>query len=112
MRARKILEGTIEKRFVKEVKKLGCITRKLNGMGNRDWPDRLILVPGGVTLFIEFKRPDEGLRPTQEALHEDVAAMGHTWYVFDNWEGALAVVKDHLPQRKIVKKRRVDVTND
>lgn len=111
-RIKVVLEKDIENSFVRQAKKLGCKTRKLNGTGYRSWPDRLILVPGGVTLFIEFKRPGEDLRPDQESLHEDAATIGHTWYTFDNWEGAIELVKSFLPQRKTLKKRRVITSND
>jgi len=95
-RTKTVLEKDIENRFVKEAKKLGCITRKLNGMGYNSWPDRLILVPGGVTLFFEFKRPGEHLRPAQAELHLQADTIGHTWYTFDSWEIAIAIVRQHM----------------
>ena len=98
VRGRKPLEKDIENAFVRKVKQLGCITRKINGMGFNAWPDRLILCPGGATLFIEFKRPGETLAPLQDALHSDVKAMGHTWYVCDSWENALSIVHEHIKQ--------------
>lgn len=91
-----ILEKDIEAKFMKEAKKLGCITRKLNGMGFNSWPDRLVLVPGGTSLFIEFKKPGETLRPAQEALHEDAKSLGHTWYVCTSAENALNIVRQHI----------------
>ncbi len=95
-RTKTVLESDIEKRFVRELKKLGCKSRKLNGTGYRDWPDRLVLVPGGVSLFIEFKRPGETLRESQQNLHDEAAELGHTWYTFDSWEKALQVVLSHM----------------
>lgn len=112
VRTKAVLESAIEKAFLRQVKKLGCKTRKLNGTGYRDWPDRLIMVPGGVTLYFEFKRPGEELRPSQAGLHEEAALLGHTWYVFDNVEAAILKVKEFLPARKIVKKRRVIINDD
>ena len=90
------LEKDIEAKFVREAKKLGCLCRKLNGMGARDWPDRLVLVPGGAILLIEFKRLGATLRPSQEAWHEDAKAIGQEPYVFDNWEQPLALVERKL----------------
>lgn len=95
-RTKTVLESDIEKRFVRELKKLGCKSRKLNGTGYRDWPDRMILVPGGITLFFEFKRPGEDLRPSQQELHNEAAELGHTWYTFDSWENAIACVRQHI----------------
>lgn len=99
-----VKESTIENRFVKEAHRLGCKTRKLNGMGNNHWPDRLVLVPGGETLLIEFKKPGGVLSEGQAAWHEDAKLMGHYPIVFDNWQDALAWVIRHIPPSFRVKK--------
>ena len=95
-RKKRVLESSIEKSFVRRARKLGCICRKLNGMGHNHWPDQLVLVPGGKTLYIEFKKPGEGLRGAQAGLHEDVRAIGHKFYTFDNWEQAIALVEKYI----------------
>lgn len=86
-------EAKIENKFCKEAKALGCKVRKLNGLGNNDWPDRLVVIPGGAIVMFEFKQPGEGLSPTQEAFHDDLIAIGQPSYVFDNWQEPLALVK-------------------
>jgi hypothetical protein len=91
-----ILESSIEKAFVRKAKALGCITRKMNGQGFNAWPDRLVLIPGGATVFIEFKKPGEDLRPLQQALHDDAAAIGHKWFTCDNVEDALKIIYDNI----------------
>ena len=90
-----VLETAIEKKFVAEAKKLGCLCRKLNGSGNRNWPDQLVLIPGGVKLLIEFKRPGEGLRPAQEDWHREAVKCGHESLVYDSWEAPLQLVKSY-----------------
>ena len=42
-----------------------ALTRKLNGYGHRDWPDRLVVLPRTPAFYIEFKKPGEELRPSQ-----------------------------------------------
>lgn len=75
------LESKVENRFVRQAKKRGWKTRKLNGLGNRDWHDQLVLAPNTICL-IEFKRPgneyykETTLSPGQETHHEEVAALG------------------------------------
>lgn len=97
-RKRVIREADIENKFVRMAKAIGCKTRKLNGMGYNSWPDRLILCPGGAIVFIEFKKPDEGLRPAQAELHSEVHKIGHTWYTCDDADNAMEIVKNAMRQ--------------
>jgi hypothetical protein len=70
------LEAKVEARFVRGAKKRNWKTRKLNGAGARDWPDRLVLAPG-VLCLIEFKREKYGkLSPGQELFHESITVYG------------------------------------
>lgn len=63
------LEAAIEARAIQDIKARWpkALTRKMNGSGNRDWPDRLVIL-GDATppFFIEFKRPGEKPRPSQQ----------------------------------------------
>jgi hypothetical protein len=97
VKKRTVKEVNIENRFVQEAKKLGCKTRKLNGMGANDWPDRLVMVPGrpGKFITIEFKRPGGKLSSGQADWHTDAVSMGFaaTTYVCFSWEEALVIVK-------------------
>ena len=92
----KQLESAIESKFVKEAKKLGCLVKKLDSEGNVGWPDRLVLVPGGAILLIEFKRPGGALSPVQEAWHDDAKKIGHKPYVCYSWQAALNLIKEGL----------------
>jgi hypothetical protein len=87
-----MLEKTIEAKFIKEANKRGCQCLKLNVMGRRSWPDRLVLIPGGRFVMIEFKRPGGVLSPGQEALHEDLLKMGHRVFVCYSAEEALKLL--------------------
>ena len=62
---RKKLERVIENRVVREAEAAGILVRKLNGEGQRGWPDRMFCIPGGRPLFIEFKREGEDARKLQ-----------------------------------------------
>lgn len=50
-----MLEKNIEKRLGKEVKKLGCLYYKFVSPGNSGVPDRIIIAPSGVVIFVELK---------------------------------------------------------
>lgn len=52
-----ILERDIERRLVDEIKKRGGQCLKWVSPGAAGVPDRIVLMPGGRTWFIELKRP-------------------------------------------------------
>jgi hypothetical protein len=56
--------------------------------GRRGWPDRILLGPGAIVFFIEFKRPGEDLEPLQvhnKGLLED---LGFIVYVCESTKDA------------------------
>ena len=92
-RSRKPLERDIEKKACKGIRALGGITRKMNGLGFRSWPDRLI-IGNGFAFWIEFKRPGEEPTPLQRKLHDQLGRMSQTVYVFDNAEQAVEIFRE------------------
>ena len=72
-----MLEKDVERRFVEGVEALGGMTAKLTVEGRRGWPDRLVVLPGGVIFFVELKRPKGGsLSAVQKGLHERLRRLG------------------------------------
>lgn len=61
----------------------GCVHIKLD-LAKRDWPDRLVLGPGRMFLFVEFKRPGEKPRRGQTALHRVLNRLGFEVHVIDS----------------------------
>lgn len=51
------LERDVEASFIRKLRKLGWRSAKLKAISNMGWPDRLIPLPNGITVFIEFKSP-------------------------------------------------------
>lgn len=85
------LEKAVEAKFMKLVKARGLPVkiRKMNGMGFRAWPDRLIIGPKKFVMWIEFKRPEIGkVSEGQEIQFSEMTDMGHKVYVFDDAEKA------------------------
>lgn len=81
------LEAKEEKDFVHALKKSGIPfkVRKLNGLGYRSWPDRLILGPDRFMIMIELKRKVTGkLSEGQKDLFEELRELGHLVYVFND----------------------------
>lgn len=49
-------------------------------------PDRLVVLPGGQTFFVELKSPTGRLRPIQVVTHERLAEIGHPVVVLSSQE--------------------------
>jgi hypothetical protein len=90
------LEAPIERRVVKWAKAQGCIVCKLQGQGNKGYPDRLFILPNGKTAFIEFKRPNEVPEPLQAVRIRELKALGHNCEVFDNDTRAITWLSAYL----------------
>ena len=73
-----VLENTIEKHADEKARALGGFTVKLVPDGRRGIPDRLVVLPGGVILFLELKRPRGGVVDTlQRYWHNNIRKLGH-----------------------------------
>ena len=83
----KKFEKHIEEPFVKWCKSVGIKLRKMNGLGYRSWPDRMLCLPGR-PLFIEFKRPGKKATELQAIEIESLRELGYDAQVFDNFEAA------------------------
>lgn len=83
-------ERDIEKYLVKRVKECGGECRKVQWVGRRGAPDRVVMKPfnGRVsTIWVELKAPGEKPEPHQIREHERMRAMGQTVVVIDSIEG-------------------------
>lgn len=76
-------ESRIESRFVEHAKKRGVAAYKFTSPNRRSVPDRLVLAPGGMMFFIEFKAPGEEPTTAQYREHEKLRALGFEVYVID-----------------------------
>lgn len=72
-------EDSVENHLRKLVKTMRGICIKLNPFGMRGIPDRLVLLPGGIVLFYELKRPVGGsYEPLQLRWHAKLMKLGFT----------------------------------
>jgi len=79
-----VREKTLEGKLVSAVKKMGGICPKFTSLGTDGMPDRIVLLPGGRTAFVEVKRLGEKPRPLQMARHEMLRRLGFKVYVLDS----------------------------
>ena len=77
-------ECDVEKAICDYVKKKGGIAYKFTSPQRRSVPDRMVLLPRGVVLFIEFKAP--GKKPTESQEREmlRMQQLGQFTYVIDD----------------------------
>lgn len=87
-------ESVIENHLVARVRELGGEVRKVQWLGRRGAPDRLVMLPGcrdstvaGNTIWVELKAPGEKAKPHQKREHERMRAMGQRVVVIDSIEG-------------------------
>lgn len=62
-----VRETTIESYLLDLVRRLGGLCIKLSAPSDAGWPDRLIVLPGGLVGVLELKRP--GKTPTRLQLY-------------------------------------------
>lgn len=81
-----MLEKDIEAYLRNQVKKIGGIAYKWISPGNNGVPDRIVLLPGGKSYFVELKAP--GKKPTalQEGQQGRIRALGFPVFVIDSKE--------------------------
>lgn len=97
-----IRERDIERHLVKRVKELGGEVRKVQWVGRRGAPDRLVMlpIPGGIgkeewdtAIWVELKAPGKKAEPHQVREHERMRAMGQRVVVIDSIEGVEELLK-------------------
>jgi len=101
-------ESVIEAHLVKRVKVAGGEIRKVQWLGHRGAPDRLVLLPArrlansidcaycnprGLSIWVELKAP--GKKPEAHQLREHVRmrALGQRVVVIDSIEGVEALLR-------------------
>lgn len=79
-------ESALEQRLVREVKAIGGLAPKWVSPGNRGVPDRLVILPHGVTVYVEMKAPGKQLEPLQRKWAKTLIGMEHRHYKIDSVE--------------------------
>lgn len=69
-------ETTVERHLGMRVGKLGGISLKIMPV-IAGIPDRLVIMPGGRTYFVELKQPKGELSQIQREIHRRLEALGH-----------------------------------
>lgn len=82
-------ESDIEKHLADRVRELGGECRKVQWIGRRGAPDRLVMLPNVArsAIWVELKAPGEKAKPHQKREHDRMRAMGQRVVVIDSIEG-------------------------
>ena len=86
-------EKTLEARLVREIEARGGMALKYTSQFHRGIPDRICLLPGGLSIFVELK--STGKKPTKLQQHamEQLDRMGHPNVVVDSTKKLEEVLK-------------------
>lgn len=95
-------ERDIERYLVKSVEELGGECRKVQWIGRRGAPDRLVMLPLGTrvgafsscrTIWVELKAPGKVAESHQEREHKRMARMGQVVLVIDSHDAVDALLR-------------------
>ena len=80
-------EKTLEARLVREIEARGGMALKYTSQFHRGIPDRICLLPYGLTYFVELK--STGKKPTKLQVHamQKLRELGNYVIVIDSTEG-------------------------
>ncbi|MEF3312338.1 VRR-NUC domain-containing protein [Paenibacillus sp. GYB004] len=78
-------ESSIEARLVREVERIGGLAPKFVSPGNSGVPDRIVILPGGWTVYVETKAPGKPLKPLQAKWAKELTKRGHRHYKIDSY---------------------------
>lgn len=79
-----VSEKAIERYLVERVKAMGGICLKYSNPNRVGYPDRVCLLPWGVTIWVELKSKGQTLRAIQRQRIQEMARMGHPVFVCDS----------------------------
>lgn len=89
-----VSEADIEREFWGYVKSRGGIAIKVNPRWYRNFPDRLVVRPGGSSFFLEFKMPGETPRKGQALVARYLKRRNIPVYWTDSLATAIAIFEN------------------
>lgn len=90
-----VSEKAIERYLADCVKELGGICLKYSNPGMVGYPDRICLLPGGVTIWVELKSKGGELKAVQKIRITQLRKIGHTVHVCSSKEAIDEVLEPY-----------------
>jgi len=80
-------ESAVERKLFRYVRGLGGRAIKLRNTMHRGDVDRILVLPGGIVVWAECKRPGQRARKDQQRVHAWLRRRGHKVLIVDgtNW---------------------------
>lgn len=91
-----VSEKAIERYLVEKVRNAGGICLKYVNAGATGFPDRLVLMPEGVTVWVELKSKGKKMTKIQAVRHTELKALGHDVHVADSKGKVDAIVAEAM----------------
>lgn len=86
-------EKSIERYLVREVEKVGGLCLKYANGNKSGYPDRLVMLKGGTTFWVELKSPGKTPRQLQKVRIAELRAIGQRVYVADSYWSVENILK-------------------
>lgn len=80
-------ERDIEQRLVREIRKMGGEAFKWTSPGNDGVPDRIVMLPGGILIFVELKADNGRLSSVQKVQIRRIQRLGQDVEVVQGMDG-------------------------
>lgn len=87
-------ESKIEASLVREVRKRGGLCYKFISPGNPGVPDRIVILPGGRTVYVELKTEIGRLSKVQRWQREEIQKRGADVRVLKGMDQVLEFLKE------------------
>jgi len=80
-------QSTLEHRLVQEVERLGGMAPRWASPGDREVSDRIVILPGGRTIYVVMKIPGKKFDKAQLRWVKRLLGSGRKHYIIDSHEG-------------------------
>ena len=104
-------EKDVDTKFLYLIDGFGIVTIKLTTLGmygSSGWPDRLCILPGGHTVWVELKRPGGKASALQTKRQQTLKDLGHAVGTFDDAYAAARFVGFELRKCRRRRVRRLE----
>lgn len=93
----KLRESDIETYLVQQWECAGGEVRKVKWIGRHSAPDRMLLAPNGIIIFVELKKPHEVVTAKQKREHARLTAVGQKVYVINSLRNVDYLIEKTFP---------------